>query len=120
MLMIWPDSWLMISKWLESGCPFRSGRFDKANTSEKSARLAKAGSKRSTDSSVVAEPLVAVPAVEVDVRLENGFRVLLFDKDESARHRVVGDAFEADVSNRRAELHRFYVGPVKHAARRHK
>ncbi len=33
-----------------------------------------------------------------------------------AGHRVVGDAFEADVSDRRAELYRFYVGPVKHAA----
>src|SRR5262245_59976025 len=55
--------------------------------------------------------------IEVNFRLENGFRVLLFDKDESARERVVGDAFDANVSNCRAKLYRFYVRPAKHAAR---
>lgn len=36
---------------------------------------------------------------------------------EAAGHWIPGGSFQADVSDRCAQLHRFHVGPMQHAAR---
>lgn len=64
LLTILPASWLSTSRLPSCGWPASDGRFDKANTSAKSDRPAKAGSNRLTESTVAAEPLVAVPAAK--------------------------------------------------------
>ena len=91
-------------------CRSASSTFDSANTSEKSAGPASAGSKRLIDSSVVGEPLVAVPAAQSMPVWKIALRLVLLDDDEAAASmRVVGDALEADVADRRAELDRLRV-----------
>ena len=61
MLTILAEAWLSTSRRLEVAT-FTVGRFDKANTSAKSASPANAGLNRSIELTVLDEPFVAVPA----------------------------------------------------------